>query len=125
MRILSKILILLSIALNIIHLILPFSGFSLNDSFSPQASFFGILTVTVIFYLYSSIKKDWLFLLILYSSYICQNISFQLNNGVPDYINLYVFKSNIPDFLMFTSVLTWWYFRVYKSKITLPAEVRK
>lgn len=124
MKTLSRILILSAIGLNITHLILPFSGFSLNKNYSPLFSLLGVIVLSAIFYSYSSFKKDWKFLLVIYLSFISQNISYQVNNGVPDYINLYAFQSNFPDFLLFFSVLTWWYYRVYKNQNINPAKVK-
>lgn len=124
MKTLSRVIVLSAIVLNLIHLILPFSGFSLNKNYSPLLSLFGIVILSGIFYIYSSLKNDWKFLLVIYLSFIAQNISYQLNSGVPDYINLLIFQTNFPDFILFFSVLTWWYYRVYKSQITVPAKIK-
>lgn len=123
MKILSKLIILLSVVLNSIHLILPFSGFTLNINYSPLLSFVGIILLSLIFHIYSNFRNDWKYLFVIYFSFIAQNISYQVNSGVPDYINLYLLKSNIPDFLICSSILTWWYFRVYKSQINVATKV--
>jgi hypothetical protein len=62
-------------------------------------------------------------MIIIIFSFIAQVTSYYLNGGVPDYINLYFFDSNIPDFIITTTILTWWYQRVYKHSKLIPAEL--
>lgn len=122
MKTLDKILLPLIIFLNLIHLILPV-GDKLNDKYSPAFSVIALFICLFCFKFFSDLKKDYRFIFSLVVSVITQNISNKVNGGVPDYINFLIFTSNIPDIIMFLTILTWWYYRVYKHPKINPAKI--
>lgn len=117
------VLISLSIILNIFHLYIPASV--INYNYDPILSLLSLLVFAGIIFFTSSFRSDWPFLAIISISLVFQNISFYSNGGVPDYINLVVIKSNIPDFFITFTILTWWYYRVYKLSKLLPAKIEQ
>jgi hypothetical protein len=121
MKTLNRFVIPAVITLNLIHLLLPF-GYKVNSSFNPAISILALGICLFFISKHSNLKKDSLFVFSLIASVITQNISNQVNRGVPDYINFWVFNSNIPDILIFTTLLTWWYYRVYKFPKLNPAK---
>jgi hypothetical protein len=121
MRTSSKLLFFSIFLLNGIHLLLPFE-YQLNKSFNPSISFLALGISLFIIQKVSDFKKDRKFLVCLILASVTQNVSYHLNSGVPDYINFGIFKSNIPDMLLFTTILTWWYYRVYKLPKLNPAK---
>jgi len=118
------ILIFLVSTINLLHLYIP--GKVFNNNFDPYLSLlaFGIFFGLVAFI--SSLKKDWTYVSILGISLTIQVYSFFKNGGgVPDYINLGFFDTNIPDFFITLTILTWWYYRVYKQPRFIPAEIEQ
>jgi hypothetical protein len=121
MRTSNKLFLFVAILLNGIHIILPFE-YQLNKSFNPSISFLALGISLLIVQKFSDFKKDRMFLILLILASLTQNISFHLNGGVPDYLNFGLFKSNFPDILLFSTILTWWYYRVYKLPKLNPAK---
>lgn len=122
MKTLNKTFLTVVILLNCIHLFLPF-GYNLNSNFNPALSILALSICLYCFKMFSNLKRDRFFVMALVFSVITQNISNKVNGGVPDYINFYLFTSNIPDMLIFGTILTWWYYRVYKHQNINPAKV--
>jgi len=120
---LSRVLILsLAVILNTFHFFIPAQV--INYSFDPILGLMSFLVFLVIVYFTSSLKKDLIFILLLSISLVSQITSYFFNSGgVPDYINLFIVNSNIPDFFITFTILTWWYYRVYKQTQVSPAEV--
>jgi len=115
------ILFFLAVLLNSLHFIIPAKV--INYSFDPFIGLLSLLGFMFIVYFTSSFKKDLIFVMIIVASFATQVVSFYLNNqGVPDYINLLIINSNIPDFLITATLLTWWYYRVYKQSKLDPAD---
>jgi len=114
MKTLNKLILPSVLLFNGIHILLPFE-YTLNSSFNSSISIISLGLCLYIIKKLSSFSKDRIVVLTLIVSVLTQNISNQVNKGVPDYLNFYLFKSNIPDILIFISILTWWYYRVYKS----------
>lgn len=121
MRTLNKYILPLVLILNCIHILLPFE-YTINSGFNSTFSIISLALCLILIKKISNLVKDRLVVFTLVVSVITQNISNQVNRGVPDYFNLYLFKSNIPDVLIFLSLLTWWYYRVYKSPKLLSAK---
>jgi len=121
MRTSNKLILLGIFLLNGIHLLLPFE-YQLNKTFNPSISFLALGISLYFIRINSDFKKDRLFFYSLILATITQNVSFQLNGGVPDYLNFGIFHSNIPDIILFISILTWWYYRVYKLPKLNPAK---
>jgi len=121
MKTLNKFILPAVLILNGIHILLPFE-YSLNSSFNTSVSLISLGLCLFLIKKISSLVKDKAVVVTLITSVITQNISNQVNRGVPDYLNFYFFKSNIPDILIFMSLLTWWYYRVYKSPKLLSAK---
>lgn len=122
---LSKLVFLIfTVTLNIYHLYIP--ARVLNFAFEPFISILAFLTFLIIVFFISSLKTDWIFISTLGISLASQIYSFYSNGGgVPDYINLYFFDSNIPDFFISLTILTWWYYRVYKQSNLIPAKLEQ
>ena len=119
-------LILLSLALvsNIIHLFIP--ARVINTNFDPILSFLSLGFFLGIIHFISSLKRDWVYILLILISYFSQVASYyKSGGGVPDYINLFIFDSNIPDFFITLTILTWWYSRVYKGSKFIPAKIEQ
>ena len=67
-----------------------------------------MFSIFVLSYVTKSIKEDSFYLNLLLFSYISQVLGFFLNGEkVIDYINLVVFYSNIPDLVIFFTLLTY------------------
>jgi hypothetical protein len=111
----------LAVILNTIHFFIPAQV--INYSFDPILGGLSFLLFLIIVGFTSNFKKDILFLALILISFLSQLTSFFVNGGVPDYINLYFFNSNIPDLFITLTLLTWWYYRVYKLSKINPAEV--
>jgi len=121
---LSKILILFStVILNTLHFFIPPQVF--NYQFDPLSGVLALGIFSVLLFFTSGIKKDYLFISVIVISFVTQLISYYQNGGVPDYINLYFFQSNIPDFFISITILTWWYLRVYKHPKINPATIKQ
>lgn len=120
---LSKlVLLLLAVSLNILHIFIP--ARVINYNFDPVLGLLSFLVFLAIVYFTSSLKSDYFFFVLLGISFVSQVYSYFLNGGgVPDYIDLYLFNSNIPDFVITLTILTWWYKRVYKHHKLTPAEI--
>lgn len=116
----------LVVGLNLIHLFNPFSSV-LNKEYNPILSFLSLIGFVLLVHVASGLKKDSFFIFLVSFSIISQILSFYQNSGVPDYLNFGVFHSNIPDLIILSTILTWWYKRVYKyqnsqESATLPNE---
>lgn len=120
---LNRLLILsLAVILNIFHFFIPAQ--IINYNFDPVLGIMSFVVFLVIVYFTSSFKRDLIFISLLSISLFSQITSFYINEkGVPDYINLILINSNIPDFIITFTILTWWYYRVYKQPQVSPAEV--
>lgn len=120
----SLVVVFLAVILNTAHFFIPATIF--NYSYDPVLGLLSFIIFISIIYFTSSIKKDILYLFLMLSSFLAQVLSYFINGrGVPDYINLSFFNSNIPDFLISFTLLTWWYFRVYKQPNSKPAEIEQ
>ena len=113
-------LISVAVVLNIFHLFIP--ARIINYNFDPLLALLSFVTFLTIVFFTSSFKKDLVFIVLILVSFLSQLISYYQNGGgAPDYINLVVLDSNIPDFLITATILTWWYYRVYKQPKIIPA----
>lgn len=113
----------LVVGLNILHLFNPFTSVY-NREYSPILSLLSLIGFVVLVHVASGLKKDSLFIFLVGFSIISQVVSFYQNSGVPDYLNFGVFHSNIPDLIILSTILTWWYKRVYKYQNSqIPAEI--
>ncbi len=108
----------LVVGLNILHLFNPFNSL-LNKEYNPILSFLSLVGFILLVHIASGFKKDRFFIFLVSFSIICQIASFYLNSGVPDYLNFGIFHSNIPDLIILSTILTWWYKRVYKYQNSL------
>lgn len=115
--------IFLAVILNSIHFFIP--ARIINYSYDPILGSLAFLVFLLIVWLTSGLKKDLVFLSILFISLVSQISSFFVNGGVPDYINFYFFNSNIPDLFISLTLLTWWYYRVYKQPKITPADLER
>lgn len=123
-RMLNRVLLIaIAVILNTLHYFIPAQ--IINYSFDPLLGVLSLLVFFLIIWFTSSIKKDSLYLSLVVISFLSQLGSFFINGGVPDYINFYFFKSNIPDILITLTILTWWYYRVYKDAKINPAELEQ
>lgn len=103
----------LVVGLNVLHLFYPFE-FVLNKSYNPIISLLSLAGFIFLIHFSSELKKDYFYIFLVGSSLFSQIVSFYKNSGVPDYINFGVFHSNLPDLVILSTILTWWYLRVYK-----------
>lgn len=103
----------LVVGLNILHLFYPFD-FVLNKSYNPILSLVSMIGFILLVHFSSELKKDYFYIFLVGFSLFSQVVSFYKNSGVPDYINFGVFYSNLPDLVILSTILTWWYLRVYK-----------
>ena len=115
--------IFLAVILNSIHFFIP--ARIINYSYDPILGSLAFLVFLLIVWLTSGLKKDLVFLSSLFISLVSQISSFFVNGGVPDYINFYFFNSNIPDLFISLTLLTWWYYRVYKQPKITPADLER
>jgi hypothetical protein len=113
-------LISVAVVLNIFHLFIP--ARIINYNFDPLLALLSFVTFLTIVFFTSSFKKDLVFIVLILVSFLSQLVSYYQNGGgASDYINLVVLDSNIPDFLITVTILTWWYYRVYKQPKIIPA----
>jgi hypothetical protein len=113
----------LVVGLNILHLFNPFDSL-LNKDYNPILSLISLLGFILLVHIASGLKKDRFFVFLVSFSIICQILSFYQNSGVPDYLNFGIFHSNIPDLIILSTILTWWYKRVYKyQNLKAPANL--
>jgi len=116
------VIIFLAVLLNTLHFLIPAKV--INYSFNPILGVMSLGLFFIIVFITSSFRKDLLFLSLLSISLITQITSYYSNGGgVSDYINLYFLNSNIPDFMISLTLLTWWYQRVYKQHQISPADL--
>jgi len=81
---------------------------AVNELFNPFLGAVFLCSILILSYLTRSLKEDSYFIIILTISFISQVSGFYLNGGkVIDYINLLVFYSNLPDLVIFFTLLTY------------------
>lgn len=113
----------LVVGLNILHILNPFTSV-FNREYNPILSFISLIGFVLLVHVASGLKKDSFFIFLVSFSIFSQITSFYQNSGVPDYLNFGVFHSNIPDLIILSTILTWWYKRVYKYQNSqIPAEI--
>ncbi len=122
---LSRFLIfLVAVILNVVHLFIP--ARIINYNFDPLLALLAFITFLTIVYFTSSFKRDFIFIFLIFTSFISQVIGYYQNGGgAPDYLNLLFLDSNIPDFIISLTILTWWYYRVYKQPNFIPAKIER
>ena len=112
----------LVVGLNILHIFNPFTSV-FNREYNPILSLISLIGFVLLVHVASGLKKDSFFIFLVSFSIFSQITSFYQNSGVPDYLNFGVFHSNIPDLIILSTILTWWYKRVYKYQNSqIPAE---
>jgi len=109
---LKKILVSIVILLNLIHLLINHGV--LNENFNPV---YGLIILLIMVWLMVKSKEGEVekFLISIVSlTFTFQIIGYFLNNfGVRDYIDLLVLKTNIPDMIIFFTLLT---YIIFKAK---------
>ncbi len=122
---LSRLLLIsLAVILNTLHFFIPAQV--INYSFDPLLALLSFVTFLTIVFFTSSFRRDVVYIALILVSFIAQVASYYQNGGgAPDYINLIVLDSNIPDFLITITILTWWYYRVYKQPKIIPAKIEQ
>jgi hypothetical protein len=114
----------LAVVINLAHFFIPAKVY--NPNFDPILSALSLIVFLSIIHLTSSLRKDFLFIILISLSLISQISSYYLNGGrIPDYIDLYLVNSNLPDFMISFTILTWWYYRVYKQPEMIPAKIEQ
>lgn len=122
---LGKLLLISSaVVFNALHFFIP--ARVINYNFDPLLALLSFVTFLTIVFFTSSFKKDIVYIVLILVSFVAQVASYYQNGGgASDYINLLVLDSNIPDFLITTTILTWWYQRVYKQPKIIPANIER
>lgn len=77
-----------------------------NENFSPIFGTSFLIIIILLSYITKSLRKDMVFLHFLVIALFFQIAGFYLHGGVVDYINLGLFITNIPDLIIFFTLLT-------------------
>ena len=106
----KRILVSILIILNIPHLFIN-TGV-VNEKFNPL---FGLFLILCLYWLAKKTGKmnsEMLFILIISLTFGFQVLGYLINNfRVRDYIDLVVFQTNIPDMIIFFTLLTYLFFK--------------
>lgn len=112
----KRILISIVILINSIHLFIN-TGV-LNEKFNPFLGLFLILSLIWLSIKTGDFVRESFLILLISISFLFQVTGYLLNNlRVRDYINFVVFQTNIPDMVIFFTLLTYLVFKAKSSQI--------